>query len=191
MSCTRTRTRKTQLPQRCHQRGPEALIEIFRDYGLIPDPLGEIPCISPSQAALIRSCGYTARAGLTWRCPHLPDEVVRGYRLFEHLSNAEWIVRRWGHGPGEWHPKRAEFREILPIDPLDRFDERVMELLGKAPGQRLPKSVLQRKLWRLPGRFLNHKLSRLISAGCIRRQFETFQQDQNRPRRPRRLYTTP
>jgi hypothetical protein len=112
------------FPQRCHERGPEALIEVFRAYNLIPNDRGEIRHLSASHAALIRSCGYTARAGQTWRCPPLPDEAVRGYPFFEHLTNAEWWSRRWGRGPFDWFPKRAQLREILPIDPLDKFDHR-------------------------------------------------------------------
>jgi len=54
-----------------------ALIEVFRDHGLIPDDRGELPPLTPSQATLIRSCGYDARAGRVWRCPLLPDEHVR------------------------------------------------------------------------------------------------------------------
>src|ERR1700693_5684547 len=59
-----TRPRMPSFTQRVHQRGPQALIEIFRDYpGPIPDDVGEIRNLSVSQAALIRSCGYPARAG--------------------------------------------------------------------------------------------------------------------------------
>ena len=107
---TRTKPARLAMPdftQRCHQRGPEALIEVFRNYGLIPDEQAEIRFLSGEAAALIRSCGYPARAGQTVRCPLLPDEHVRGYPVFEHLTDAEWWVRRWGFGPLDWNPKRA------------------------------------------------------------------------------------
>jgi hypothetical protein len=51
--------------QRVYQRGPLALIEVLRDYGVIPDERGEIRYLSRWAAALIRACGYPARAGQT------------------------------------------------------------------------------------------------------------------------------
>lgn len=159
---------RPQMPaftQRCHQRGPLALIEVFRDYGLIPDDRGEIPHLSREAAALIRSCGYPARAGQTFRCPLLPDEAVRGYPMFEHLSNADWIVRRWGRGPYDWHPKRAQLipiRQIRPKEPISKTERRFLELIAKRP---LSRRRLQQKLWDVPASMFNHILDNLIAIG--------------------------
>ena len=181
---------------RCHRRGPEALIEIFRDYGLIPDDRGEIQSLSPSAAELIRSCGYSARAGQTWRCPLLPDEHVRGYPMFAHLSDGDWIARQWGHGPFDWHPKRAALRPIpRQLDPLSSFDRRVIRRLQNAPGQRLDRRALKRTYWRRGAWFVDRTIDRLIAEDRItehsgslypysRAAFQALLEAQSRPRRP-------
>ena len=199
-----TRRRKPAHPpvptfnQRCHERGPEALIEVFRDCGQIPvpDDRGEIPSLSRDAAALIRSCGYSARAGQTWRCPLLPDQHVRGYPMFEHLSDGDWIARQWGHGPFDWHPKRAALRPMpRPVDTLGSFDRRVIRRLRKAPGQRLDPRALKRTYWRRGPWFVHRTIELLLIADHIteyggflypysRAEFKALLEAQKRPRRP-------
>jgi len=197
-----TRARKETwliMPQgntRCHERGPEALIEVFRDYGPIPDHRGEIRSLSRDAAALIRSCGYAARAGQTWRCPLLPDEHVRGYPFFEHLSDGDWIARQWGFGPFDWHPERAA---PLPVprqmDQLGKFDRRIIQRLQNAPGQRLDRRALKRTYWRRGAWFVDRTIDRLLTTDHItehggslypysRAAFHARLEAQSRPRRP-------
>jgi hypothetical protein len=182
---------------RCHERGPEVLIEIFRDHGLIPDDRGEIQSLSASAAKLIRSCGYAARAGQTWRCPLVPDEHVRGYPMFEHLSDGGWIARQWGLGTFDWHPKRAA---LLPIphpavDTLGNFDRRLIRRLRKAPGHRLDRRALKRTYWRRGAWFVDRAIDLLIAGDHIivyggllypfgKAAFKALLEAQSRPRRP-------
>jgi hypothetical protein len=181
---------------RCQKRGPEALIDIFRDYGLIPDDRGEIQSLSASAANLIRSCGYPARAGQAWRCPLLPDEHVRGCPMFEHLSDGDWIVWRWGHGPFDWHPKRAALLPIpRPVDTLGNFDRRVIRRLRKAPGHRLDRRALKRTYWRRGAWFVDRTIDLLIAGDHIivyggllypfsKAAFRAPLEAQSHPRRP-------
>jgi hypothetical protein len=170
MNRTRTfpRLAMPDYSRRCHQRGPEALIEAFLAYGLVPDDRGEIRHLSPSHAALIRSCGYPARAGQTWRCPLLPDELVRGYPFFEHLTNAERWSRRWGRGPFDWHLKRAALRAIAPLDPISGHEQSILKLLAKQPGQRPTRRQIQQRVSRrFPTRYLDCMLGRLLALDRI------------------------
>lgn len=142
------------------KRGPAALIEVLLTRGLHPDGMGEIFKLSREDAGAIRACGYTARAGRwgsVWRCPPLPDELVRGTHFF-YLSDA--VFRRFGYGPGEWRPKRASFHAIAPIDPLTRDERRIIGLLQRAPGHRLTRRQLQQRLSRrIPTWYLDRMLA--------------------------------
>jgi len=157
--------------RRVQERGPLALIEIFRDCGQVPTPddRGEIRNPSPEVAALLRSCGYAARAGETWRCPLLPDEHVRGYWMFEHLSDAPWINwRQWGDGPYDWHPKRAKLLPApAPKDALSSFEQRVIGSLQEAPDQHLDRGALKRKYWRRSAQIVDHAIDLLIAGDHV------------------------
>ena len=64
-----------------------ALIDALTGLCQIPDGLGET-ILRPEEAAAIRRCGFAARAGVPWRCPLLPDELVNWNPLLRHLSDA-------------------------------------------------------------------------------------------------------
>jgi hypothetical protein len=147
-------------------QGPAALIDVFLNRGVRPDGMGEVFNLSREDARAIRACGYTARGGRfgrVWRCPPLPNELVRG-TFFRYLSDA--VVLRYGYGPGEWHPKRAAFRPIAPIDPLTRDERRIIGLLQRAPERRLTRRQLQLRLSRrIPTWYLDHMLTDLSALG--------------------------
>jgi|SRR5438309_9771269 hypothetical protein len=52
-----------------------ALVDVLTQLYQIPDGLGET-VLRPDEAAVIRRCGFSARAGSPWRCPPLPDALV-------------------------------------------------------------------------------------------------------------------
>jgi hypothetical protein len=83
---------------------PQALLLALQTYGIVPDGLGEFPSISYAQAAAIRAVGYTANGGRTWRCPILPDDLVRD-TVYAHLSDA--LERSYGNMVGEWRRYRS------------------------------------------------------------------------------------
>jgi hypothetical protein len=149
-------------------QGPAALIEVLRTRGLRPDGMGEVFNLSREDARAIRACGYTARGGCygrVWRCPPLPADLVGGTFLW-YLSDA--IVRRYGYGLGDWHPKRAVFRPVAPPDPLSKPEKRIIGLLHRAPLQGRTRRQLQQRLSRnIPTWYLDRLLANLTALGRI------------------------
>lgn len=140
-----------------------ALVEVLLNLHQLPDWAGETTLTS-TEAAKIRACGLTARAGRPWRCPLLPREYAGRYPALRHLCDDIDPAMR----PVVWHPKRAPvIPPVAPIEPLSKIDRRFLALVHKAPERRIRKYVLQRKLWRFQARFFNHTLSRLIAAGWL------------------------
>ncbi len=169
------------------------LVETLTSLGTIPDGLGETT-LSYDEAAQIRACGIHARAGSTWRCPPLPDELVSWNPLLCHLSDA--VDPGWR--PEGWKAKRAPVRHKSSLSPQWGIEAQFLETLQRAPGGRLQKRPLQQKLWRLPARFFNHILNRLIAEDRVtehngwlypwrRREFE-FVQRKARQRRLRPIF---
>ena len=150
------------------RQGPEALIEAFRSFVRPPDGLGEIHNLSRAEARALRACGYKARAGCygrVWRCPTLPDQLVGGTEFF-HLSDA--LPHAYGHKPGEWHPKRAEFRPMFPKDPLSKHQHRLMRMIRNAEQRRLTRRQLQTRVSRWArARYLDHMLNGLRATGVV------------------------
>jgi hypothetical protein len=177
----------------------QALAELFfTGECTVPDCMGElIPCAQ--EAASIRRCGFDARPGRIFRCPALPDEIVGGSRLLGHLSNAIDPASRFA----AWHPKRAPAAGTADLDPLSRTDRLLLAALGRAPDQRLRKTDVQRKFWRIPASMLHPMLDRLVAEDRItidddwiypisRAEFEAKQREtRERERRPRLLSTIP
>ena len=106
-----------------------AIVEALLELRQIPDWAGET-VLDSSEAARIRTCGFTARKGL-WRCPPLPWEFLGRYPALWHLSDDINPAMR----PVVWHPKRATFRQISPIDPLSKQERQLLRLLSNAPGR--------------------------------------------------------
>jgi hypothetical protein len=178
--------------------GPDysALVDILLDLRQIPDWAGET-VLDSTEAARIRTCGFTARAGL-WRCPPMPWQFLGRYPTLWHLSDDIDSATR----PVVWHQKRATFREISPIDPLSKHERQLLRLLSNAPGGRLTRRQLQqrvsRKVWTA---LLDYLLERLLAEDYItttaegwiypfgRAQFEALEQ-QARQRCPKPLYAS-
>jgi hypothetical protein len=103
----------------------------------------------------------------------------------------------------EWHLKRAAALGTAHLDPLSRTDRLLLAALKRAPDQRMRKTDLQRKLWRIPASMLHPMLNRLVAEDRItieddwiypisRAEFEAKQREaRERERRPRLLYTRP
>jgi len=148
------------------RHGPEALIEAFRGLVRPPDGLGEIHNLSRSEARAIRACGYKAPAacyGRVWRCPELPDELVRWTEFF-YLSDV--LSRVYGYRPGEWHPKRAALLPIpAPREDQGKPEKRLLASVHKA--HRVRKCELQRKHWRLSAAIFNHTLKLLVERSRV------------------------
>ncbi len=174
-----------------------ALIEVLlNDVRHLPDGLGET-ILNPAEAAKIRACGWTAYAGRMWYCPLLPDEIVWNTPL-QHLSDA--IVRNWGDGSGAWHPRRATFHEVSPIDPLSKREHQIINLLLRSRNGCLSRRELFQRISRwADARYLDHLLSRLTSEDRVtaqgsliypysRSEFEARQRKAREPRRPTLLY---
>jgi hypothetical protein len=96
-----------------------AIVAALLELRQIPDWAGET-VLDSSEAARIRTCGFTARKGL-WRCPPLPWEFLGLYPPLWHLSDDIDPAMR----PVVWHPKRATFRQISPIDPLSKHERQI------------------------------------------------------------------
>ena len=122
--------------------GPDysALVDALLDLGKIPDWAGET-ILDSREAARIRSCGFTARKGL-WRCPAIPPEFLLP-GLWHLASDLDHLTR-----PIVWHAKRAEFRQISPIDPLSKREHQLIRLIRKAPDGRLTRRQLQQRVSR-------------------------------------------
>ena len=178
----------------------EALAELFF-IGICtpPDGLGEV-VPTAQEAAAIRRCGFDARPGRTFRCPPLPDELVGGSPLLGHLSDAIDPASRLAR----WHPKRAAVLGAAHLDPLSNADRQLLATIERAPGQRLQKCDLQRKLWRhFPAEFFHRTLDRLVAEDRVTIEdgwiyllswveFEFKQREiRERERRPRLLSTIP
>lgn len=138
-----------------------ALIAVLMTLRRIPDPaLGETT-LNRSEAKRIRGCGFEARAGGTWRCPLLPDQLVRGNPLLEPLAAGyDQFFRSL-----KWNPERA--RPLHPVLPssFTKIEEAILRVLRRAPDCRLAKRTLQQRLWRLPAKFLNHMIQSLAERG--------------------------
>jgi hypothetical protein len=156
------------VPDSVKRQGPEALIEAFRKHGVCPDGLGELHNLSHPVAQAIRACGYKARAGRygrVWRCPELPDELVR-WTEFAHLSDA--LPRAYGNRSGEWRPKRAEFHPVFPKDPLSKQQYRLIRMIRNASGRRLTRRQLQTRVSRwASARYLDRMLKILHTLGAV------------------------
>ena len=84
-----------------------ALVKVLFERGLHPDRLGEIHTLPDADARAIRDeAGYSAVANRVWRCPPLPDALVRG-TMWEHLSDALSRVFGHRHELAEWRPYRS------------------------------------------------------------------------------------
>lgn len=138
-----------------------ALVDILTRLYRIPDGLGETTLTS-EEAAAVRRCGFAARAGVTWRCPELPDELVAWNPLLRHLSDAIDPLSRCA----EWNKKRAPSRLIRAFHPISKIERMMLAKLGKEPYY-MSKRRLQQQMWRYPARFLNHTISRMIRANTI------------------------
>jgi len=140
----------------------EGLIWVLMRLRRALDHLGET-VLSRTEAQKIRACGFEARAGCKWRCPLLPDVLVRDNPMLQHLSadvNPFWR-------PREWNPQRARPIPHYVPSPIGAIEEKVLRLVRMAPGQRLAKRSVQQRLWRLPATILNHVLRALSSAGYV------------------------
>jgi hypothetical protein len=150
------------------RQGPEALIEAFRERCRPPDGLGEIHNLTRAEARALRACGYNARSGCygrVWRCPTLPDHLVFGTE-FDHLSDA--YSRAYGSRPGEWHPKRAQFRPFYPMDPLSKHQHQLLGMIRNADSRRLTRRQLQTRVSRWANaRYLDHMLNGLTALNCV------------------------
>jgi hypothetical protein len=159
------------VPESIKRQGPEALIEAFRKHGVCPDGLGDLHNLSHPVARALRACGYKARAGCyggVWRCPPLPDELVR-WTEFYHLSDA--LPRAYGYRLGEWNPKRAQFRPVFPKDPLSKHQHRLIRMIRGAANRRLTRRQLQTRVSRWANAwYLDHMLNILESLGRIKVQ---------------------
>ncbi len=138
-----------------------ALVDVLTRLYQIPDGLGET-VLRPEEAAAIRKCGFAARAGTTWRCPVLPDELVSWNPLLRHLSDAINVHNR----PAGWKQKRAPSRLIRQFHPISTIERKILAKLGKAPYY-MSKRRLQQKMWRYPARFFNRTISRMIADNTI------------------------
>lgn len=127
------------------------------------DQFGEtIP--SAREARQIRACGFEARAGCKWRCPLLPELLVRGNPLLEFLSedlDAFWHPRGWSR-----ERARPLHRRYQPPT-LTAIEARILNMLRRAPLGQLAKRALQQRLWRFPTSFLNYALKSLALKGYI------------------------
>ena len=70
--------------------------------------------------------------------------------------------------PVVWHPNRAKFREIAPVDPLSKREHQIIRLIRNAPDKRRTRRQLQQTLSRrVPTRLLDHMLNRLRAEDRI------------------------
>jgi hypothetical protein len=117
--------------------------------------------LKSDEAAKIRACGIEARKG-EWYCPALPRAAVGSFWRLSHLCNDIDPYER----PVPWREKRAAIRSVA-IDPLGKFDHRLIRLLQDAPGQCLSRGALKRTLWRSGARFVDYTIDRLLAEDHI------------------------
>lgn len=186
----------TSIRPTARPRGPswEALIEVLENLRCVPDAAGETR-LSADEAAKIRRCGFNARAGVIWRCPPLPDELVRWHPVLYHLSGAIDPRSR----TCIWHPKRAALLPTpAPRDDLGRAERRLLRSFQRSGCLR--RYELQRKHWRISARIFRHTLDLLIAADRVtladgylypmgRAEFAAMRARQSEPRGPKLLYT--
>jgi hypothetical protein len=170
--------------------GPDhpALVDVLLNLGQPLDRAGET-VLTSEEAAKIRACGIEARAG-EWYCPALPHSVVGTLWALRYLSAEIDPAMR----PVPWREKRAAICHVS-VDPLSRFDRRVIRRLPKARGQRLDRRALKRTYWRRGAWFVDRTIDRLIAGDHItdqdgflypysRAAFHALLEAQKRPRRP-------
>jgi hypothetical protein len=173
--------------------GPDyaRLIEILMSLRQSLDLESGETILTTDEATRIRDCGLAARAG-RWRGPLLPDDLVWFLPVLHALSDA--IGPELGRG-SRWHPRRAAVLPIIPsLDPLSKFDRRLIRQLQNAPGQSLPRSALKRTYWRRRAWLVDHTIDRLLAADHFtehdglfypfsRAGFKAWREAQARPRR--------
>ena len=176
------------IPQR-RSAGPDyrTLIDVLLNLRQ-PLDLAAETILTSDEAAQIRACGVEARKG-KWYCPALPRSFVGSYwRLRFLCDDIEPEMRLF-----PWREKRAAIR-FVAIDPLGKFDLRLIRLLQKAPGQCLSRGALKRTLWRSGARFVDYTIDRLLAEGHItehagsiypfsKAEFNARMEAQKRPRR--------
>jgi hypothetical protein len=138
-----------------------ALVDVLLNLRQPLDRAGET-ILTYDEAAEIRACGIEARAG-QWCCPPLPASVVGTIWMLSHLSDDIDPTTR----PVPWREKRAGVRHVPPLDPLSRFDRRLIERLQNAPGQRLDRRALKRTYWRRGAWFVDRTIDRLLTTDYI------------------------
>lgn len=169
----------------------QALISILQDLRQPLDPESGETVLTSEEAARISACGLEARAGL-WRCPLLRDNLVWWIPVLCMLSDL--------YGPetrgDRWHAKRAAVRQVVrPMDPLGKFDRRLIRRLLGAPGHCLTRSALKRTYWRRGASSVDFTIDRLLAMDYInehggllypfsKTEFKAWQEEQKRPRRP-------
>jgi hypothetical protein len=169
--------------------GYDALIDVLLNLRQPLDQAGET-VLTPEEAAQLRACRVEARPG-RWFCPTLPRSVVGPYRRLAFLCDDMDPYAR----PVPWREKRAGVRHVPPLDPLSRFDRRLIERLQNAPGQRLDRRALKRTYWRRGAWFVDRTIELLLIADHIteyggflhpysRAEFKALLEAQKRPRRP-------
>jgi hypothetical protein len=126
------------------------------------DSLGET-VLSRVEAKKIRACGFEARAGCIWRCPLLPDWLVRDYPTLQPCSDELDPVCR----PRAWNPQRARPIHRYVPSPIGAIEAKILRLVRMAPDQRLAKRSVQQRLSRLPATILNHVLRALSLRGYL------------------------
>ena len=156
--------RSSLLRQR-HEQDYEGLVRMLPYLHRLVDHLGET-ILTRTEARRIRAYGFEAVAGRKWRCPLLPDALVRDNPLFEHLSVS--YSPSWR--PRAWNPKRAQPLHRYRPPALTTIEQRMLNLLRRAARGQLSKRRLQQRLWRLPAKFLNHMIRSLASKGYLQWQ---------------------
>jgi hypothetical protein len=167
-----------------------ALVPILLDLHQPLDTESGETVLTSAEAARIRGCGLAARAG-RWRCPLLPD-----YLVF-HVSILWLLSERLGPDStrgNRWHLKRAAVLPLIPpIDPVSKFERRLILRLQLAPSQRLNRPALKRTYWRRGASAVDFTVNRLVAKDYIterdgwlypfsRADFRKCQEAERRPR---------
>jgi hypothetical protein len=135
---------------------PYALVDVLLNLRQPLDWAGET-VLTSEEAAKIGACGVEARAG-KWYCPTLPHSIVGTLWALRHLSDEIDPATR----PVPWREKRAAIHRVS-IDPLSKFDRRVIRRLQKARGQRLDRRALKRTYWRRGAWFVDRTIDLLTT----------------------------